>query len=64
MAIDLLDTDKLWLTDWLFSCEILGEPASKANSRKIVKFGKQGQLRSSLTRRGPTRKHLPVNAGF
>ena len=39
MAIDLLDTDKLWLTDWLFSCEILGEPASKANSRKIVKFG-------------------------
>ena len=40
MAIDLLlDTDKLWLTDWCFACEILGEPASKSNSRKLVKFG-------------------------
>ena len=25
--------------DWFFECTILGEPASKANQRKLVRFG-------------------------
>ena len=39
MAIDYLDKQLSFLTDWFFQCEIFGETASKANSRKIVKFG-------------------------
>ena len=38
MAIGKLD-DFGKSFDWFFKCTILGEPASKANQRKLVRFG-------------------------
>ena len=38
MAIDYFE-DFAKPFDWFFECTILGEPASKANQRKLVRFG-------------------------
>tara|TARA_R100001086_G_scaffold236991_1_gene160805 strand:- start:89 stop:487 length:399 start_codon:yes stop_codon:yes gene_type:complete len=38
MAIDYFE-DFTKPFDWFFECTILGEPASKANQRKLVRFG-------------------------
>ena len=44
--IDPITTPLIKDGKWLFEKTILGEPASKANSRRIVKFKKTGRIMS------------------
>ena len=51
MAIDNLnDFGKKF--NWFFECTIIGEPASKSNSRKLVKFGNRPAVIKSDKARG------------
>jgi hypothetical protein len=51
MAIGKLD-DFGKSFDWFFKCTILGEPASKANQRKLVRFGNRPAFIKSDKARG------------
>lgn len=53
MTIDLFKADQILKSvAWDFECEILGEPASKSNSRKLVKFGDRPAFIKSDKARG------------
>lgn len=51
MAIDYFE-DFAKPFDWFFECTIFGEPASKANQRKLVRFGNRPAFIKSDKARG------------